>query len=120
MDNFFTVASFGTLVGCVSAVVVIMNVMRHAFNWGPRWMGLLVSLVIAVVALKVTSGFGASHTAELGTLRYLIALMNGCLIYTSAFGVQNNAVVELAPGGLRLQSVEDDESQARLRAWSRW
>lgn len=121
MDDFFTLASFGTLVGCVSATVVIMNVMRHVFNWGPRWMGFLVALAIAIVALVVTSGMGPSQTEQMGVVRYLIALVNGCLIYTSAFGVQNNAVVPLADGGVTLQSATTKASQpARLRAWTGW
>lgn len=98
MDDFFTVASFATLTATVLAVVAVMNTLRHALGWGPRWFGLLLSIAFAFVAMNVTAAMGEqSQTADLGWIRYLVALVNGCLIYTSAFGVQNTVISERAP-----------------------
>ena len=95
MDDFFTVASFGTIASCVVAVVAIVNALRHAVNWGPRWFGLLLSIGTAIAALVVTANWGESKTASIPViLRGLIVLVNGCLIYTSAYGIQNTVIVQ--------------------------
>lgn len=106
MDDLFTLASFATLTGCVVAVVVIINSLRHALNWGPPWFGLLLSILIAFVALHLTASVGdTSKTANLGWFKYLIVLVNGCLIYTSAFGIQNTVVIDKS--GLGFQSAQE-------------
>lgn len=95
MDDFFTLASFATLSTCVLGVVAVVNTVRHAFHWGPRWFGLLVAIAFALIALNVTVAMGNPPEKKIGLLSYIIALVNGCIIYTSAFGVQNNIIVEL-------------------------
>lgn len=98
MDDFFTLASLGTLTGSVMAVVVIVNTIRHVFNWGPRWFGFAVSILISFIAFYITSGMGAGpKTAGTGWLRYFIIFVNGCLIYTSAFGIQNIVIARKPP-----------------------
>jgi len=116
MDDFFTLASFGTLAGSVAGAVVIINTLRHAFNWGPRWFGLIVSILVAVVAWQITASSGAhSKTVDLGFVRYLIVFFNGCLIYTSAFGIQNTIVTEKP--GMSFQSLRRED---KLRFRSPW
>jgi hypothetical protein len=122
LNSFFTGQTFSTLAGCVLAVIVVVNVCRHAFNWGPKWFALIVSVAASFIAL--TSGAVAAAEAlsspgdstaaaapadstesqSKGPLqgkggRYLIALLNGCLIYCTAFGVQNNVIVGSGSGG---------------------
>lgn len=93
MDDFFTVASVATLSGSVAAVVFIYNTFRHVFNWGPRWFGLALSILISVAAFKIATGLGDTQkTTPLGWASYLIVFINGCLIYSSAFGIQNTLV----------------------------
>lgn len=94
MDDFFTIASFGTLAGCVIAVVLIVNALRHALNWGPRWFGFLLSILVSVIALQILSNLGdESKTVNLGLwIKYFIVFINGCLIYTSAFGLQSTII----------------------------
>ena len=123
MDDFFTVNSFATLAGSVLCVVVLVNTIRHVFNWGPRWFSLLLSIAVSFVAFSVTSELGdGPKTVNNRLLNYLIVVLNGCLIYSSAFGLQNTIV---APGpsgsGLRLQSASGDESiSKRLTFNSEW
>jgi hypothetical protein len=106
MDDFFTVASFATLTTTVVAVVAVVNALRHALNWGPRWFGLLLSIAFALVALFVTAAMGeTSQTAGLGWIRYLVALINGCVIYTSAFGVQNAVIAPPVTDGVQAEGV---------------
>ena len=91
MSSFVTIESFGTLVGCVATVVVLVNTTRHVFDWGPRWFGLLSSIVVSAVA------FSISKSELSGPIAYMLVMLNGCLIYTSAFGIQNTVV---SPGGV--------------------
>ena len=118
MDDFFTVASFATLATTVLAVVAVVNAVRHAFSWGPRWFGFLLSIVFAFVAFSVTAAMGEeSRTTDLGWIRYLVVLVNGCLIYTSAFGVQNTVIADSDVGGVGLQS---EAPAAGMSLRSRW
>ena len=94
MDDFFTVASFGTLAGSVAAVVVIVSALRHAVNWGPRWFGLIESVAVSFFAWSLTKKMASASTdnINIGVIQYVIVLLNGCLIYTSAFGIQNTVI----------------------------
>lgn len=115
MDDFFTLASFATLTGCVVAVVVIVNSLRHALNWGTRWFGLTLSILIAFVALQLTVSVGDTpKTVNLGWFKYLTVFVNGCLIYTSAFGIQNTVVVQASSeSDISFQSVQSGTPQER-------
>ncbi len=125
MDDFFTLASFATLTGSVVAVVVIVNSLRHALNWGPRWFGLALSILIAFVALHLTASVGdQSRTVGLGWIKYLAVFVNGCLIYTSAFGIQNTVVAKpSSESDLSFQSTGttvQEEQAERLTVRSSW
>lgn len=113
MDDFFTLTSFATLTGSVVAVVVIVNALRSAINWGPRWFGLLVSIGVAFIALAITSSMGeGQETAGMGWIKYFTTFVNGCLIYTSAFGIQNTVVAaQPSEKGVSFQGVEEDEEE---------
>ncbi len=111
MDDFFTLTSFATLTGSVVAVVVIVNALRSAINWGPRWFGLVVAIVVAFLALAITSSMSeVQETAGLGWIKYFTTFVNGCLIYTSAFGIQNTVVAPTSSnGGTSFQGVEEED-----------
>ena len=114
MDDFFTLTSFATLTGSVVAVVVIINALRHSLNWGPRWFGLVVSIFIAFVAYYLTTSLGTeSKTASLGWVKYFTVFVNGCLIYTSAFGIQNTVVANSSTtkDDLSFQEFTEDNAQ---------
>ncbi len=98
MDDFFTITSLVTLSGCVTIVIVIVNGMRHALNWGPRWFGLFVSIVISFIALYITNNIEDGVHKDLEMINYLIAFFNGFLIYASAFGVQTG-LISAPPAG---------------------
>lgn len=86
--------ALATLGGAILAVVVITNTLRHVFNWGPRWFALILSVVTSFVAASI-QGFDFGG-AELVKNIFLI-ILNGCLIYTSAFGIQNNVISPVPP-----------------------
>ncbi|MGD8353168.1 MAG: hypothetical protein PVJ01_03305 [Pseudomonadota bacterium] len=125
MDDLFTLASLGTFTGAVMAVVVIVNTIRHVFNWGPRWFGLALSILVSFVAFYITVYIGEGPGVKTpGLLKYFIILLNGCLIYTSAFGVQNTVIARTSPvgtpAGAGFRQGAEAPERARLSADSPW
>jgi len=78
--DFFTAASLGTLAGATGAVYIICSTIQKVFNFNPKWLALLVSVLISFSAAFLT------QTNENDISRYFIALLNGFLIYASATG----------------------------------
>ena len=79
--EFYTPQSILTLTGATGAVYVISAGLQHAFNFNPRWFALAISLVLAV------AGAYATQPPVVGS--YLIAIVNGFLIYCTAVGVNS-------------------------------
>ncbi len=94
MNELFKPATLLTLTGCIAAEVVVMNTLRHATGWGPRWFALLLALAIAATAavLAAKAVKPSAGTKHHWIVTILVVLLNGCLIYTSAFGVQNSVI----------------------------
>lgn len=107
MKELFKPATLGTLTGCIAAEVVAMNTLHHALNWGPRWFALVLAMIIAAgAAVLATRGGDTTAASKLNPIVLTgMVLLNGCLIYTSAFGVQNSVIAQgsgqqaLAPPG---------------------
>ena len=78
--DFFTVSSLGTLAGATGAVYIICNTIQKVFNFNPRWLALLVSVLISYLGAAITVSTGDHVT------KYFIALLNGFLIYATATG----------------------------------
>jgi hypothetical protein len=77
----FTSASIITLTGATGAVYVICGALQRAFNFNPRWLALAISVCIAL------AGAHATQTHHL--VNYLVGIVNGCLIYCTATGVNS-------------------------------
>ena len=77
----FTAASIITLTGATGAVYVICGALQRAFDFNPKWLALAISVVIALA--------GAHATQSHHLVNYLVALVNGCLIFCTATGVNN-------------------------------
>src|SRR5205085_7697830 len=68
-----------TLTGAVTAVFLVSNTLRYVFNWDPKYVGLVLSALVALYG----SIMSADH--NLGT--FLIAIPNTAMIYLSAGGM---------------------------------
>jgi hypothetical protein len=77
MSQFFTWGSLATLAGATSATFVVTNTIQSALGWSAKWAGLIVAEVICLGAVFVAGQSGTD---------YIIALLNGCLVYLSAAG----------------------------------
>jgi hypothetical protein len=93
-NDFFTVQSMLTLTGATGATFVICNGLQTAFNFNPKWLGLLVAQVIVLSGVAASGGTGA--------LAYLVGVINGFLVYCTAAGatsaVGNQGVAPIARG----------------------
>ncbi|WP_422081483.1 hypothetical protein [Ulvibacterium sp.] len=127
--DFISPTSLLTIGGAILAVVVIVNTTRHVFNWGPKWYALLLALVVSFTVWqldnkprKQDSTKGSINTESenkqsLSVLSVFLILVNGCLIYTSAFGIQNN-VVSPASSTILGGNTETDEEPINSRGTS--
>jgi hypothetical protein len=78
--EFFTPQSMLTLTGATGIVFVIVNGVKTAFDFNPKWFGLLVSQVISLVGVALSGGHGLS---------YFVGVINGFLIFSTAAGVSS-------------------------------
>ena len=92
--DFFTTASLGTLAGATGAVYIICSTIQRVFNFNPKWLALVVSILISYAAAFIT------QSSENDISRYFIALLNGFLIYATATGT-NQVFGSKADEGIR-------------------
>ena len=83
--DFYTPTTLGTLVGATGAVYLICNTAQSVFNFNPKWLALLVSLIISIIVAV----FSKSDPNDPAFLKYFIAFLNGLLIYATAVGSNN-------------------------------
>ena len=79
-NEFFTLQSMLTLTGATGIVFVVTNGLKNAFDFSPKWLGLAVSEVVALLGVVFTGGNG---------LDYFIGLINGFLIFSAAAGISS-------------------------------
>jgi hypothetical protein len=95
-EQFFSLGSLGTLAGATGATFVVTNGLARAFNWAPRWVGLVVAQAVCFVF--------ASPIAT-APIDYLIVVLNGFLVFCTAAGVSGAAAQ--AVGTTRQGAAED-------------
>lgn len=75
--QFFTWGSLLTLAGAAGATLVVTNTLKTAFDFSPKWIGLVVAQTVCV---------GTAFYLGKSSSDYVIAILNGCLVYLSAAG----------------------------------
>ncbi len=78
-DAFFTAQSFSTVAGASAMVFFVSNALQKALDFNPRWLALVLSELI------VLAGTYINHTAQVPS-DYLLAVLNGCVVYCAAVG----------------------------------
>lgn len=76
--DFFTGPQLLTLAGATLATIVIVNAVRHAWGWSPRWFALLTALLISLAAWYLWS----PRTPE----AFALAILNTFVVYMTATG----------------------------------
>ena len=76
--SLFNVSTFGTLGGCATVTWIVANVLSGIVNLELKIVGLVVSIVVAYVAVFLSGGIDKR--------RYVVAFFNGFLIYFIVVG----------------------------------
>ena len=76
--EFFTPETMLTLAGAAGSTFVVCNGLQKAFNFNPRWLALLIA---EAIVLAGTASTGANRPVD-----YVVALINGFLVYLTAAG----------------------------------
>ena len=79
-NSFLTAESLATFGGTTLATLAVSNTYRSIFNKDPKIIAVILSIAICLF-LAYNSGADATG--------YVIAFVNGCLVYCSAFGLNN-------------------------------
>jgi hypothetical protein len=117
-QELFTLANLGTTAGATAATVVVGNTVQSVLNYNPRWLALAIAQIV-VIAVTVFTG-----NALLSD--YFLAILNGCLVYCSAVGINTITSPRPAEGQAAPRSARDPsgatiESPATKRLFvSRW
>ncbi len=82
-DNFYTAATLLTLGGSATAVWLITSVIGYLFEIKQsrklkKWLGIVLSLALALA--------GATQVQDRALLNWIVAVVNGFLIYLTAVG----------------------------------
>jgi hypothetical protein len=88
-SEFLTTASITTFGGATIAVWAISNALRVAFKVAQPWIPLVVSLA-ATFGLALIS-----HHILNSALGYILTIVNGCLLFLSATGLQLAQAAEI-------------------------
>lgn len=78
-SQLFSNESFATVAGASGIVFIVANTIQAVFNFNPRWLALAISELVALYGV---------HAAQVTPVPsdYVLALLNGCLIYCTAVG----------------------------------
>jgi len=78
-NDFFDPKTLESLGGSSIAVLLVCNAAQNIFNFNPKWLALVISIIISYTIALTTNG---EHDA----IKYLIAFFNGLLIWSTAVG----------------------------------
>lgn len=101
-NDFFTIQSMLTLSGATGGTFVICNGLQKAFDFNPKWLGLLVAQLIVIAGVAVSGGDGP--------IAYLIGVINGFLVYCSAAGA-TGALGQSGPPIVARGEISADENR---------
>ena len=86
--QFFTWGSLATLAGATGATFVVTNTLRTAFDFAPKWIGLVIAQFVCIATAYYAGKVGSD---------YVIAILNGCLVFLSAAGASSAGAVIANP-----------------------
>jgi hypothetical protein len=92
-----TPSTLATLGGLATAVLIIVDSVHSATGWTSTWFGFVLALFLALV---VEFALSQSSVDRPRVARVVLALINGCLVFTTALGgnqVGNRVVDERQP-----------------------
>lgn len=100
----FTGQEILTLSGAVALTLIVVNAIRYALDWSPKWLGLVVAVIINLVAWH----FWTPRTLD----ALALSLVNAFVVYAASTG--GNAII----GGLRYKPIEAPISQGTTAVYA--
>ena len=92
VNNLFDIKAIGTYAGASLAVVMLTNTFRKLTGINAAWPAFVCSLVV--------SGIGAYAADSLkDIIGVFVAVLNACLLFCSALGIQETALQAKPQGG---------------------
>jgi hypothetical protein len=88
--EFFTTHSVLTFAGASGATLIVTNTIRKLTRLESAWVPFVVALILAFVIAASTDALG-------GVLDGVVALLNACLLFCTALGLQEGAVAAKTP-----------------------
>lgn len=108
-QDFFTFGTFTTLTGATGIVYITCGVIQKVFNFSPKWLALVISIIVSFCAMLLTPESPERQGGISEGMKYLVALLNGFLIYSSATGsnqlISSNTDKPTPPAPQSLQNV---------------
>ena len=81
-NDLFSPGTFATLAGATGIVYVLCGAIQKVFNYNPKWLALLISIIVSFVAFSIVP----LDPKVNNWTEYLIAFLNGFLIFMTATG----------------------------------
>ena len=81
-QDFFKLGTFATLAGSTGIVYVVCGGIQQVFNYKPKWLALLISIIVSFIGLAISP----MDPKIKDWVEYLIAFLNGFLIFMTATG----------------------------------
>jgi len=74
--------SLATFGGISVIVVGVTNSLKNALDWNPPWVAWILAMIVCLIG-------ALSRAPKPNALEILIALVNGCIVYSSAVGMNS-------------------------------
>jgi hypothetical protein len=103
-DDFFTIATFGTLTGAVTLTTVVTGALFKFLGWPPAKTGLIVAFIVIIAALFLADKITDPKSD-------IVGFFNAFLVYLSSAGVSDAAAGRHRGG--------DDNGRPFFRSWFR-
>jgi hypothetical protein len=108
-NEFFTVESLLTLAGATLITTVITNTIQYIFAWNPKWFGLAIAMIIAII--------GVILTPEYRPVDFFIGVINGFFIYANSTGIMQMVG---NPQGVEAVATAGETSKKKRRFLDKW
>ena len=118
ISEFFTATGIGTMAGATSAIFVISSTYQHFTGKRPKWLSLALSFLIGFMITFVDLQTGDLLPKKISPLSVFLALLNSCLLFLTAVGVNTVSSGNAAPSGPVIDAFNPEpERRTFLTAW---
>jgi len=115
--NLFDKTTLSSLAGASMAVYIICGVTQSVFNYNPKWLAFLLSVLLSLLGAYI------NDTNDQLLVKIVLAILNACLIYASATGTNTivaNGVPNPGPApasNLKVQIIPAPEKRKFFTGW---